>query len=120
MAFTLTVRPAEAANFAPYTQAAFNAALANHTPVIIHIEASWCPTCKQQQTVLDRLQHDPRYSSVEILDVDFDTQKPVVRQFHATMQSTFIAYHDSKLVGQAVGITSQDAITALLNQAVGG
>ncbi len=110
---------AEAASFVPYTQAAFDAAIANHTPVVIHIEASWCPVCKQQQAILESLQRDPHYAKLEILDVDFDKQKPVVKQFGATMQSTLIAYHDGKLAQRAVGITSQSAVTSLLNSAVG-
>ncbi|HQT65825.1 MAG TPA: thioredoxin family protein [Acidocella sp.] len=110
---------AKAASFAPYTEAAFKAALANHTPMVIHIEASWCPVCKQQQAILDGLQRDPHYATLEILDVDFDTQKPVVKQFGATMQSTLIAYHDGQPAQRAVGVTSRSAITALLNSAVG-
>lgn len=110
---------AKAASFAPYTQAAFNAAISNHTPVVIHIEANWCPVCKQQQAILERFQLDPHYANLEILDVDFDKQKPVVKQLGATTQSTLIAYHHGKLAQRAVGITSQSAITSLMNSAVG-
>lgn len=113
------VSQASAASFAPYTQAAFDTAIADHTPVVIHIEASWCPVCKQQQAILESLNLDPRYAKLEILDVNFDTQKPVVRQFGANMQSTLIAYHDGKPAQRAVGITSEDAISGLLDTAVG-
>ena len=111
---------AMAATTTPYTQAAFATAMANHTPVVIHIEASWCPTCAQQKLVLKGLENDPRYAALEILDVDFDAQKPVVRQFGATMQSTLIAFHDGKEALRAVGITSKSDIETLLNTAVQG
>jgi len=94
--------------------------MANHTPVVIHIEASWCPTCAQQKLVLKGLENDPRYAALEILDVDFDAQKPVVQQFGATMQSTLIAFHDGKEALRAVGITSKSDIETLLNTAVQG
>ncbi|MDD2796279.1 thioredoxin family protein [Acidocella sp.] len=109
-----------AATTAPYTQAAFATAMANHTPVVIHIEASWCPTCAQQKMVLKGLESDPDYAALEILDVDFDSQKPVVKQFGATMQSTLIAFHDGKEALRAVGITSKSDIETLLNAAVQG
>ena len=102
----------------PYTDAAFAAALHNGTPVVVHIEASWCPTCHAQQAVLHGLESDPRYAKLEILDVDFDSQKPIVRKFGAQMQSTLIAYHAGKEAGRAVGITSQDDIETLLDDAV--
>ena len=48
----LLVAPAaRAATIKPYTQAAYNAALQNGTPLVVHVEASWCPTCKAQQGV---------------------------------------------------------------------
>jgi thioredoxin-like negative regulator of GroEL len=109
-----------AATTAPYTQAAFATAMANHTPVLIHIEASWCPTCAQQKRVLKGLETAPRYASLEIFDVDFDAQKPVVQQFGATMQSTLIAFHDGKETRRAVGITSKSDIETLLDAAVQG
>lgn len=109
-----------AATTAPYTQAAFATAMANHTPVVIHIEASWCPTCARQKLVLKGLENDPRYAALEILDVDFDAQKPVVKQFGATIQSTLIAFHDGKEALRAVGITSKSNIETLLNAAVQG
>ncbi len=109
-----------AATTAPYTQAAFATAMANHTPVLLHIEASWCPTCARQKLVLKGLETDPRYAALEILDIDFDAQKPVVQQFGATMQSTLIAFHDGKETRRAVGITSKSDIKTLLNAAVQG
>ncbi|MDR3505115.1 MAG: thioredoxin family protein [Acidocella sp.] len=116
----LSVQAARAATFQPYTAAAFATALHNGTPVLVHVEASWCPTCRAQQTVLHALESDPRYASVEILDVDFDTQKDAVQKFGAQMQSTLIAYHAGKEAGRAVGVTSQADIETLLDDAVKG
>jgi len=119
-ALLLAAPAAHAATIAPYTDAAFAAALHNGTPVLVHVEASWCPTCRAQQAVLHALEADPRYAKVEILDVDFDTQKPAVQKFGAQMQSTLIAYHAGKEAGRAVGITAQADIETLLDDAVKG
>lgn len=117
----LFVAPAaRAATIQPYTQAAYDAALQNKTPLVVHIEASWCSTCKAQQAVLHGLESDPRYAKVEILDVDFDAQKPVVRQLHVQMQSTLIAYHDGTEAARVIGITSKGDIERLLNDALKG
>ncbi len=111
---------ARAATIQPYTQAAYNAALQTDTPLMVHVEASWCPICKAQQEVLKSLETDPRYAKVEILDVDFDAQKPVVRKLRVQMQSTLIAYHDGMEAARVTGITSKADIERLLNYAVKG
>ncbi len=116
----LAAPAARAATIQPYTDAAFATAMQHGTPVLVHVEASWCPICRAQQTVLHTLETDPRYANVEILDVDFDSQKSTVQKFGAQMQSTLIAYHDGKEAGRAVGVTSQADIETLLTDAVKG
>lgn len=51
-----------------------------------------------------------------MFDVDFDTQKSVVRGFGATMQSTLIAFKGGREVGRSVGDTRKPSIERLLGQ----
>ncbi len=106
--------PAWAMTEAPFTQPAFAAAQAAHKPILIEIDASWCPTCAQQRPILGRLMNDPAFRDVTIYKVDFDTQKDIVRAMGATMQSTLIAFHGATETGRSVGETNPDAIKALV------
>jgi thioredoxin len=99
-----------------YTQAAFAAAQAAGKPILVDITASWCPICKAQAPIIQRLSQQPEYRNLVILEVNFDTQKDVVRSFGARMQSTLVAYKGRSETGRSVGSTNADAIGALLQK----
>jgi thiol-disulfide isomerase/thioredoxin len=44
-----------AATVQPYQQAAFDAAQKSGEPVLIFVEASWCPTCAKERPILQQL-----------------------------------------------------------------
>lgn len=102
----------------PFTPDAFSAAQSAGKPVIIHIFAPWCPTCRAQEPILRKLEADPKFSGVEAFRVDFDGQKDAVRALKATNQSTIIVFKGGKEVGRSVGETDAKAISALLDKAL--
>jgi len=103
-----------AATQAPYTDAAFAAAQSAGKPVLIEIDASWCPVCAKQRPILAQLMTDPALAKLVIYKVDFDSQKDVVRAMGANMQSTLIVFHGKTEKGRSTGETNPDAIKALL------
>lgn len=106
---------ARAAPSTPYTPEAFKAAQAAGQPILVEIHADWCPTCKAQGPILDKLTSDPKFKDLKIFRVDFDAQKPVVREFKAQSQSTLIVFKGAKETGRSVGDTKQASIAALLD-----
>jgi len=102
----------------PFTQQAFDAARAAGKPVLVDITASWCPTCKAQRPIIERLSADPRFAGLVVLEVDFDSQKDVVRAFKARAQSTLIVFRGTAETGRSVGDTDPAAIEALLATAI--
>ena len=48
----------------PYSAEAFKAAQASGSPILVEIHADWCPTCKAQSPILDKLTADPRNSRI--------------------------------------------------------
>ena len=50
---------AQALETQPYTAQALAAAQQAGQPVALHFHADWCPTCRQQTTVLNQLKTDP-------------------------------------------------------------
>ncbi len=102
----------------PFTEDAFKAAQASGSPILLEIHADWCPTCKAQKPILDKLTADPRFRELKIFRVDFDSMKPVVREFGAEMQSTLIVFKGTAEQGRSVGDTREASIAALLDKSL--
>jgi thioredoxin-like negative regulator of GroEL len=102
----------------PFSEAAFKAAQASGSPILVEIHADWCPTCKAQQPILDKLTSDAKFKDLKVFRVDFDAQKTVVRQFGAQMQSTLIVYRGMTEKGRSVGDTKRASIATLLDKSL--
>lgn len=100
----------------PFTDAAFEAAQAAGKPILIEVSAPWCPICKTQKPILSKLRTDPRFKDLELFEVDFDTQKAVLRRFDARMQSTLITFKGRVETGRSVGETQPEWIETLLEK----
>lgn len=105
---------AQAGDFVKYTDESFKKLQAEGKPILVEIDAGWCPICAKQRPIIDRLTEGASLKDVKILVVSFDGQKAVVRNFGATMQSTLIAFHGDKETGRLVGETDTLAIQKLL------
>ena len=111
----LTPSAAEAAQREVFSAANFAAAQERDARILVDISASWCPTCKAQKPIVDRLAAEPANKDLLILSVDFDSQKPVVREFGARMQSTLIAFRGKSETARSVGDTNPRTIAALVD-----
>src|SRR5262245_33492954 len=108
---------AQAKEQRPYADEAFKAAQDSGNTILIEIHADWCPTCKTQLPILDRLGRLPAYSEIERLRVDFDPQKSVVRRFKASSQSTLVLFKGKAELARSVGETDEGRIRAMLDKA---
>ncbi len=108
---------ARASSEAPFTDAAFAAAKAAGKPILVHITATWCPTCAKQRPILSQLFATPAFAGLQVFNVDFDTQKDIVRAMGANMQSTLIVFVGPSEKGRSVGDTDPSSIHALLDKA---
>ena len=111
-------QPASAATAVPFSEESFKAAQAAGSPILVEIHADWCPTCKAQSPILDRLTADPKFKDLKVFRVDFDDMKPVVKRFGAQMQSTLIVFKGETEKGRSVGDTRQASISALLDKSL--
>jgi len=116
-ALTSPVR-AEAVALLPFEEGRFLSAQSAGVPILVAIEASWCPTCQAQKPILSSLLERPGFKDIVALSVDFDSQKNVVRQFNARVQSTLIVFRGATEVGRSVGDTDARSIEKLLARAV--
>ena len=56
-----------------FTPAGFERLKQEHTPVLIDVYASWCPTCRAQANVIKAFFFKNSHSKLTVLKVDFDT-----------------------------------------------
>jgi thioredoxin 1 len=117
-ALVLTLAPAWAHRAVPFSAEAFKAAQEQGSPILVEIHADWCPTCKAQNPILEKLTADPKFKDLKIFRVDFDAMKPVVKEFGAQMQSTLIVFKGAREQGRSVGDTREASIAALLDQSL--
>jgi thiol-disulfide isomerase/thioredoxin len=114
----LVALPVQAAERAPFTDAAFQAAQAAGRPILIEVTAPWCPTCRAQKPHVDAVAADPRMREAVVFSIDFDTQKDALRRLSVSRQSTLIAFRGTQERGRATGVTDGAAIRELLFRAL--
>lgn len=111
-------QPAAAGGAVPFTAEAFKAAQAAGSPILVEIHADWCPTCKAQTPILEKLTADPKFKDLKVFRVDFDAMKAAVKDFKAQSQSTLIVFKGPAERGRSVGDTKQASIAALLDKSL--
>ena len=109
---------AMAGEIKPFSQQDFDKLTAAGKPVVVDVSAPWCPTCKAQKPIIDALMKQPAYKDVTLLMVDFDTNKPTLKNFKVTMQSTLVAFKGTKEVARSVGDTTPDGIEGLVKKTI--
>lgn len=114
----ITATAAVAAEHQAFNDKAFAAAQTAGKPILVDIAASWCPTCKAQKPIIEKLAAEPQYKDLLIFEVDFDAQKDVLKKFGARVQSTLIVFKGYKETGRSVGSTDESAIGDLLQKAL--
>ncbi len=102
----------------PYSQAAFDQAVAAGQPVIVDFQASWCPTCKAQKPIVDALMKEPARKDVTLFKADYDTEAALKKQLRVAQQSTFVVFKNGKEVGRSTGDTDRTTIARLFDKAL--
>jgi thioredoxin 1 len=101
-----------------FDRAAFDKAVASGRPVIVHIAATWCPTCKAQKPLVDALLREPKRKGMAFFKADYDTESALKQRLRVSQQSTFVVFKAGKEVGRSTGETSKEAIAALFDKAL--
>lgn len=109
---------ANAAAPVPYDDAAFKAAQAAGKSILVQIHADWCPQCAAQRPIIANLMKTDKFKDLVIFNIDFDTQKDLVRKFNAQRQSTLIVFKGANELDRSVGATQAGPITDLLTKAL--
>lgn len=109
---------AAAAAEIPYSAAAYQQTLAAGKPLVVYFHATWCPTCKVQQPIVDKLSADPKLAAVTVLEADYDKETALKKSLEITEQSTFVVFKDGHEVARSTGQTDPAALRALFARAL--
>ncbi|MDI1261813.1 MAG: thioredoxin domain-containing protein [bacterium] len=115
---TMAILPAQAFQARPFDAKAFEAAQAAGKPILVEISAPWCPTCKAQKPILSELATKPKFKELVAFEIDFDSQKELLRKFGVNMQSTLITFKGSKEMGRSTGDTNAASIESLIDKSI--
>jgi thiol-disulfide isomerase/thioredoxin len=102
----------------PFDAKAFEAAQSAGKPILLEVHAPWCPTCKAQAPILSRLSKEPKFKNMVRFNIDFDSQKALLRKFSVQQQSTLIVFKGKHEAGRSTGDTNAVSIEALLAKAI--
>ncbi|RDI97477.1 thioredoxin [Dyella solisilvae] len=106
------------ADEAPYNATQYQQAMAAGKPVVVYLHADWCPICRAQKPIVDRLSREPKFKAVTIFVADFDTETALERSLKVTQQSTFVVFRQGHEVTRSTGQTAEPEIRATLEQAL--
>jgi len=118
VATALSASVASAADKKPFDQKAFEAAQAAGKPILVEVSAPWCPICKAQAPILSRLKNDPKFKELVSFDIDFDSQKDLLKKFNVQKQSTLIVFKGKQEAGRSTGDTNAGSIESLLGKSI--
>jgi len=107
---------ASAGEIKPFSQAEFDRLTQAGQPVVVDVSATWCPTCKAQKSILEKLMKQLAYKDVTLLTVDFDIEKSTVRALKVSMQSTLVGFKGAQEVARSVGDTTEAGIEGLIQK----
>ncbi len=107
--------PAHSGNkITAFSNAALAAAQKAGRPILVDVHADWCPVCRAQAPVIEKLAADPANAKVVFLRLDFDSQRNERAALRATSQSTLIAFRGRKETGRLQGVTNAGQISRLV------
>lgn len=114
----LTLSATVLAGELPFNRAQFEQVQAAGKPVVLFFHADWCPTCRVQQPILQRLSAEPQLQPVTIFVADFDSEVALEKTLHVSQQSTLVVFRQGREVTRSTGQTSEPALRATLQQAL--
>ncbi len=103
-----------AAEYTAFSAEAFAKSQALNIPIVLHVEASWCPVCKLQAEKLKLILSAPEYKNLIVYKINYDTQSETWRGFDVQKQATFIGFRGRRETARMSFQTSREAIEVVI------
>lgn len=86
-------------------------------PVLVDFYASWCGTCKLQETALNEVK-DRMGEEVNILVLDVEVHQDLVKQFKIRSIPTLIIFKQSEIRWRQTGVFPANELERLLRESL--
>ena len=107
-----------ASGFANYEAGGCRKLLASGVPVVVHVHADWCPVCRAQIPVMERVLKGAAYKNVRAIRVNFDRDKAFLSDYKIVRQSTIVVFKAGKEVARLSYDTDPARIEEVLEWAL--
>ena len=107
-----------AASPRPFDANAFQTAQELGKPILVEISADWCPNCRAQRPIPEKISSESKYSNVTRFRVDFDIDKSAVKEFKVRFLSTLVVFKGKAEVARSAGELDETKIRSMLNKAL--
>ena len=87
-------------------------------PILVEISANWCPNCRAQRPIVDKIFSESKYSNIARFRVDFDINQNAVEEFNVRFLSTLVLFKGKAEVARSVGELDEAKIRLMLNKAL--
>lgn len=101
-----------------FDEGAFQAAQELGKPILVEISADWCPNCRAQRPIVDKIFGESKYSNMARFRVDFDIHQCAVEEFNVRFLSTLVLFKGKVEVARSVGELDAAKIRLMLNKAL--
>ena len=99
-----------AGDWQAYDKAALEVANKEGKTVVLDFHADWCPTCRKQQSVLEKILKEKEFANVRGFTVDYDRASDLKKEYRVQKQSTLIVLKNGKEVARSMGLTNKAEI----------
>lgn len=89
--------------------------LENKKPVMVDFFASWCGPCKMMSPIVEELSKEMK-SEIDIFKVNIEESEDLAGEYGVMSIPTFLFFKNGKVVEQAGGAMSKDALVKLIKK----
>lgn len=104
--------------FAPYDKAKFDQLVQSGAPVIAHVHATWCSTCRRQEALMTDMLKDARFAKVQTTRIDYDTDKDFQKAHNVNSRATILVFKGGKETARVVFDTDPARIKSAVESAL--
>jgi thiol-disulfide isomerase/thioredoxin len=98
---------ASTAGWTTYDEAEFMMAQKKGKTIVVDVHADWCPTCRAQAPILDKLRQEHQSADTLFVKVDFDEEKAFLRAHRVPRQSTVLLFDGMDEVARSIAETNR-------------
>ncbi|MBX3523860.1 MAG: thioredoxin family protein [Xanthobacteraceae bacterium] len=106
------------AAFSDYQAENFVRLLSSGGPVVVHVHADWCPVCRAQIPVMNKVLAQPAYKNVRAVRVNFDKEQRFLADYKVVRQSTILIFKGGKEIARLSYETDPARIEQTLARAI--